>query len=153
MKIEYLSDYPEFAELAAQWLYNEFGKDIRPSLTYDKMLLAIQDAHKIKLPIRLVALVDNQCAGTISIVCNDLSCRTYTPWLAALYVDTPFRKNKIGEQLIERVKEIVKELGYSEVYLRTEFAGDYYKKRGWQHVETCIDDEFQLKTDVFKFIL
>jgi len=153
MKIEYLSDYSDFTEPVAQWLYDEFGKGIRPSLTHEKMLQAVRDTHKTKFPIRLIALENNQCVGTIAIVHNDLSCREYTPWLAALYVDPSFRKNKIGEQLVERVKDIVRDLGYNEIYLRTEFAGDYYRKRGWQHVETCVDDEYQLTTDVYKFIL
>ena len=149
-KIEYLTDYPSFTETVARWIYEEFIHGVRPGITFEKILEAVKNANKAKLPIRLIALVDGSCAGTVSIVSNDLRCRAYTPWLASLYVDPPYRKNKIGEQLVERVKEIAKELGYGELYLRTEFAGDYYRARNWAHVETCLDDEFQLKTDVFK---
>ena len=153
VKIEYLSDYPEYTQTVAKWLYNEFGRNIRPGLTPDKVLAKVQDTHKTKLPICLIALTDNKCVGTISIVINDLQCRTYIPWLASLYVDPAYRKNKIGALLVDRVKEIVKELGYSELYLRTEFAGDYYRARDWQYVEACLDDEYQLETNVFKFVL
>jgi len=62
--------------------------------------------QKTKLPIRLVAMENERCVGTVSIVQNDLDCRDYTPWLAVLYVDEFHRGNKIGEELIERVKQI-----------------------------------------------
>jgi N-acetylglutamate synthase-like GNAT family acetyltransferase len=81
-----------------------------------------------------------------------LSCRDYTPWLAAVYVDKAYRRNKIGEQLIDSAKIIAKELGYNELYLRTEQASHYYRKLGWQFIESC-EDDFNLKTDVFKFVL
>ena len=148
-KIEYLSDFPIFTEMVACWLYDEFIVGQRPGVTYENMLEAVKKSNKTELPVRLIALSDGNCAGTVSIVGNDLRCRSYTPWLASLYVRPPFRKNKIGEQLMERVKQIVRELGYDELYLRTEHTGDYYRQRNWQHVETCIDDEFQLETEVF----
>jgi len=116
------------------------------------VLLSVKSCHKKELPIRLIAKLDNKCVGTTAIVGNDLKCRDYTPWLAALYVDEQYRGIKIGEQLIARVKAIVKELGYNEVYLRTEHTSKYYRKLGWQFIESC-EDEFGLKPDVFKFML
>ena len=152
MKIEYLSDNIIFAEEVAEWLYNEFIKGIKTDRSYESVLSAVKNCSKTELPIRLVAIVNGKCAGTVSIVKNDLKCREYAPWLASLYVDKPFRKNKIGAQLIDRVKDIAKNLGCSELYLRTEHASGYYKKLGWQFIESC-DDDYNLKPDVFKFTL
>jgi len=152
MKIEYLADHLAFADDVATWIYNAFIKDVRDDLSYEQVLLAAKDCHKSQLPIRLIAIIDGACVGTVSIMQNDLKCRDYTPWLAALYVDEPFRKNGIGEALIDSVKRIVKDLGYHEVYLRTEHASDYYRKLGWAFIETC-DDHFNLRPDVFKFTL
>ena len=152
MKIEYLADHMVFAEDVAGKIYREFIENIRCGVSYEQVLSSIKNCNRTELPIRLIALADNKCAGTVSIVKNDLKCRGYTPWLAALYVDVPYRGNKIGEQLVERVKCIVRELGCDELYLRTEHTGDYYRKRGWQFVESCTD-EFNLDTEVFKFTL
>ena len=152
MKIEYLCDNIIFADDVAAWIYNEFIKGIKTDRSYESVLSAIKNCSKTELPIRLVAMADNKCVGTVSIVQNDLKCREYTPWLASLYVDVPFRKNKIGEQLIDRVKDIAKGLGYSELYLRTEHASGYYRRLGWQFVESC-DDDYNLKPDVFKLTL
>ena len=155
MRIEYLADNIVFAENVAGWIFNEFVKDIRQGITYEQVLESVKNCHKEKFPIRLIAIeeaVDEKCIGTVAIVQNDLKCRDYTPWLAALYVDAPFRRNSIGEQLIESAKSIVEEFGYNEIYLRTEHTSEYYRRLGWQFIESC-EDEFGLKPDVFKFIL
>ena len=150
MKIEYLADNMNFAEDVAKMIYNEFIKDIRQGISYEQVQKAVKDSNKTELPIRLAAIEDNKCAGTIALVENDLKNSTFTPWLAALYVEKEYRGKKIAEQLINKIINITKALGYNEIYLRTEHTSEYYRKRGWQFVETCTDEEFNLKTDVFK---
>jgi len=152
MQIEYLADHMNFTEQAVEWIYSEFFHGIRHGISYEQLLQSFSICHKTELPIRLVAIENERCVGTVSIVQNDLDCRDYTPWLAALYVDESHRGNKIGEELIERVKQITKELGYDELYLRTEYASNYYRRLGWQFIESC-DDHHNLKPDVFKVIL
>jgi len=152
MKIEYLADNIHLADDVAKKVYNEFVKGKKHDVDYDQVLQTAKNTHKTKLPIRLVALIDGKCVGTVSIVENDLKCRDYTPWLAALYVDEAHRGQKIGEKLIDCVKSVTADLGYAELYLRTEFASDYYRRLGWQFIEKC-DDNYNLKPDVFKFLL
>jgi len=149
LEIKYLSDNSVFTDVVAKWIYDEFIDGIREGVSYEKIVENFSKCQKDKLPVRLVAIVNGECAGTVSIEFNDLKCRDYTPWLSSLYVEKTFRGKKIGDQLIDRVKEIVKELGYSEVYLRTEHASEYYIKRNWEFVESCTD-EFGLEPDVFK---
>ena len=139
----------DFAEEVAGWLYNEFIKDIRLGISYEQKLASIKMCGKNELPIRLIALIDDKCVGTVSLVQNDLRGCDYTPWLASLYVDVPYRKQKIGEQLVERVKDITRELGYTELYLRTEHAGNYYRRLGWQYIGSQ-KDEFGLVPEIFK---
>lgn len=153
MKIEYLADHVNYADTAAKWIYDEFIKGIQANISYQDVLKRYQTGKKTELPVRFIALVDGQCAGTISLVKNDLKCREiYTPWLASLYVDKPFRSKKVAAQLIGRIKETAKDLGYSELYLRTENTGGYYKERGWLFVEHCTD-EYEVVADVFKMNL
>jgi len=149
MKIEYLCDSIEHAETAAKWIYDEFIHGIKTDRSYEDVVSGMKNCYRDKLPIRLVALQDNKCVGTIALVFNDLRCRSYTPWLASLYVEKSHRNRKIGEKLIERIQTITAELGYRELYLRTEHASGYYRKLGWEYVETC-DDDYNLKPDVFR---
>ena len=152
IKIEYLADNMHFAEEIAGWIYNEFIKDIRIGVTFEHVLAGVKGCKKIELPIRFAAKDGDKCAGTIAIVRNDLKCRNYTPWLASLYVGIPYRNNKIGERLVEKIKATAVELGYKELFLRTEHASGYYEKRGWQYVESCVD-EYNVYTNVFRFAL
>ena len=152
MVIRYLTDNIVFADVVAKWIYDEFFVGIRPGFSYEDILLNTRECYNDKFPIRLVAMEGDICVGTVSFVGNDLKCRDYTPWLSSLYVDEAYRCHKIGEQLVDRVKELAKGFGYNELFLRTEFASDYYRKRGWQYIESCVD-EFNLEPDVFKFLL
>jgi len=150
MEIAFLSEHMEFADTVARWVYDEFIQGIRDNLSYEDVLSSVRKCHADELPIRLIAVDGGACMGTVSIVRNDLKCRDYTPWLASLYVHPPFRNQRIGERLIGRVKDIVKDMGWPEVYLRTEHASAYYRRLGWQYVESC-EDEYGLRPDVFRF--
>ena len=152
MTIEYLADHITCAETAAKWIFDEFINGIKIDRTYETVLSSMKNCHKKELPIRLIAMIDGKCAGTVSLVSNDLKCRNYTPWLAGLYVDKALRNQKIGRTMIDRIKIISAELGYKELFLRTEHAGNYYRKLGWEYIETC-DDDYNLKPDVFKWKL
>jgi predicted N-acetyltransferase YhbS len=152
MQIEYLADNINYTETVADWIYTEFVKGIRDGITREHVFKSMQKSNKTELPIRLVAIESGRCVGTVSLVANDLKGRDYAPWLASLYVDSSCRGNGIGERLVERVKEIAKDLGYNELFLRTEHASDYYRRLKWQFVESCYD-EHNLYPDVFKFVL
>ena len=150
--IDNLNKHPELIPDVALDVYDTFIKDSINDTTYAQVLLAFYNCNENKLPVRMVAIVDNKCAGSVSLVENDLSCRNYTPWLASLYVDKDYRNQKIGERLIERVQTITTDLGYKELFLRTEHASGYYRKLNWEFIENCNDD-YNLKPDVFKFVL
>jgi len=152
MIIGHLEDYSAYREIVATWIYDEFIKGIKHDVSYERILSGVSISSKNGLPVRLVAIEGDRCVGTVTLTRNDLRHRDYTPWLAALYVDEAHRGKKIAERLIDRVKDVCLELGYDELYLRTEKAGGYYRKRGWQFVESC-EDDYGLVPDVFKFPL
>lgn len=152
LQIRYLCDNLHFADIVSSWIYNEFIKGVRDDLTLDDITARISKCNKDTLPIRFVAVLDGKCVGTVSLVKNDLKCRNYTPWLAALYVDQDYRGHGIAKKLISFAQNTAKRLKYKKLYLRTEHASGYYKKLGWQFVEKCSDD-FGLEPEVFKYIL
>ena len=152
MEIKNYADCPNHIKTATEWIYNEFIKDIRFGISYQQLSEMMSQSNVTSLPVRLIAVIDDVCIGTASLVKNDHSFLEYTPWLSALYVDPTYRGQKVAAKLIERVKEISKELGYKELYLRTEFASEYYRKRGWTFVESKLD-EHNLVPDVFKCAL
>jgi predicted N-acetyltransferase YhbS len=151
--IQYLSDYPEYIKNVSRWLYDEFIHKDNKDLEYEKFNSFFQNNSKTEFPIRLIVISDENCVGTATITENDFPKRqNYTPWLGGLYVDIPYRNTGIGQKLIEFVKRAVKDLGYAELYLVTENAGQYYKKIGWLFVETC-DNEFGRICEIYKYNL
>ena len=146
-----LPGYETHKETIAHWLYSEFIHNIRPGITFQDVLNRFTNPVPGTFPARFSAMDGSQCVGTASLVQNDLSFRDYSPWLASLFVDPKRRNEGIGRLLIEKVKETTWEMGYDTLYLRTEFAGAYYRKLGWIFVEQCAD-EFGLEPEVYRWV-
>lgn len=150
MNIELLAENPEYVNCVCSWIYNEFVAVNNPGYAFDKLLGFFGDTHKDKFPITYIALEEGICTGTVSIFENDLKNQNkLTPWLASLYVCPEYRKLKIAEKLIGAVVDKVKELGFDELYLRTEHAAGYYLKRGWEFVYKTLDTNNQ-ETEVYR---
>lgn len=151
-KIAYLADYPGYAGNVSHWLYDEFVHPDNEELEYEEFHTIFRNNSKTEFPIRLVALSDEKCVGTVTFIDNDFESKSYTPWLGGLYVDSAYRCCGIGGNLIEAVKQIARDLGYTEIYLNTEKAGQYYCKLGWKYVETCPNDNGRA-CEIYKYNL
>lgn len=149
MKIEYLCKFPQYIELVSEWIYSEFVIKSGSSMTLTQVKHYFKNTNSDKLPITLIAIIDEKCVGTISIFKNDLKTRQdLSPWLASLYVSSLYRGKGIGKKLILEVQAMVKELGYDAVYLRTEETSEYYIKNGWKYIIETVDEKGK-KTDIF----
>ena len=63
------------------------------------------------------------------------------PWLAAVFVDPEARKLGVGSALIDHVVNRSRELGYSEIFLYTDYQQQWYEKRGWTYTrDTLLND-------------
>ncbi|WP_233005500.1 GNAT family N-acetyltransferase [Exiguobacterium aurantiacum] len=150
MKIDFLSNRPDKIKEVSEIIYEEFVINTGSTMRYDDVLNHFSNTGTHAFPITLIALENEHCLGTVSIFENDLKSREmYGPWLASLYTKPECRNRGIGQKLIARTIDVVKELGFPELYLRTEHASVYYKKRGWAHVETVRLDSGE-EIDVFK---
>lgn len=83
-----------------------------------------------RLPLCLVALVDDELVGTVSLIDNDDPSRPHLhPWLAALVVVESHRRLRIGTALVEQLLERAAMLDYDAVYLGTD-APAFYARFG-----------------------
>ena len=63
------------------------------------------------------------------------------PWLAAVFVVPEARKLGVGSALIDHVVNRSRELGYSEIFLYTDYQQQWYEKRGWTYTrDTLLND-------------
>jgi len=53
------------------------------------------------------------------------------PWFSDVMILKEYRKKGYGKLLLEKGQEILKELGYTKIYVWTDQAPDFYKKLGF----------------------
>ena len=150
MEIDYLSNHPGFINEVSEMIYEEFVVKTGSKMKFEDIVNYFSNTKDNSFPITLVAIENEDCLGTVSIFENDLKIRTmYKPWLASLYTKPEYRGRGIAKMLIDKTIEVVKDLGFVDLYLRTEDASDYYINRGWTYLETVSDEKYE-KIDVFK---
>jgi len=146
--IDFLSNRPQHLLTVSRWIHDEWTHVTDPDL--QSQVRATQSwLNDDGLPLCLVALEGEQCVGTVSIFTDDLHSRQdLTPWLAALYVDAAHRNRGIGGALIERLLEVARGLGVRRLYLHTETASAYYRRKGWRFLFRTVNDRGE-ESDVF----
>ena len=141
--IDYLKNHPHLITTVSQWIFDEWGylTETDPSTQIAKTCLRLSDDT---IPLCIVALEDKQCVGTVSLYVDDLHTRPdLTPWLAALYVYADHRNRGVGGQLINRVLEVAHRFGVHRLYLHTETAEGYYRRKGWRSLFRTVNDRGQ----------
>ncbi|MBX0356808.1 GNAT family N-acetyltransferase [Halobacillus sp. Nhm2S1] len=150
MKIDYLTNHPEKIKDVSRMIFHAFVLESGSEKTFDEVVEYFSYTKQRKLPITLVALENGDCVGTVSLFEHDLEGReNYTPWLASLYTPPEHRGRGIGQELVGKTVKVCSDLGFDSVFLRTEDASEYYKRRGWTFVET-VSDKRNDRIDVFK---
>ena len=153
MEITTLFEKPYYYKEVSQMIYQEFVLGTSSKMTLEDVEHFFENTNVDKFPITFISVINNECVGTVSVFKNDYKERPqYSPWLACLYVKPQYRDQKIGQHLISHVLNHLKALNYIEVYLKTENASEYYKKRGWKLVE-FVNRPNSDTVDIFKYIL
>jgi len=98
-----------------------------------------------QLPQAFIAKLNNQLVATISL--TEEEGEVLQPWVSNLYVDPTHRKNGIGGFLMEMIIDVAKVRGFKEVYGWTNSKQEefYYRKRGWEVIETRENDVVIIK--------
>lgn len=124
--------------LAALW-YEQISRHWVPNASLERAKQnLIKHANDEKLPMTFVALDNDQPVGMASLRENDGIQADRTPWLGSLVVEPAYRKQKIGEQLIDVVKQRAALLGYPKLYLLAfdQAIPSWYKRLGWRSIGT-----------------
>ena len=137
IEIVFLADCKQHIPYLAQLGYEQISKHWNPHANIDRAIQNyVNHAHHEKLPLTLVALQNGQPIGMASLRENDGIQPQRTPWLGSLVVDPAFRKQRVGELLIDAIKQQASNRGYKKLYL---LAFDltipqWYAKLGWKSI-------------------
>lgn len=139
IEIKLLADCQQYIPYLAELWYEQIGKQWVPNASIEQAKQKfILHANTNKLPMTFVATDNNQPIGMASLRVNDGIQPHLTPWLGGLIVDPNYRQQKIGEQLINSVKQQAALFGYKQLYLLAfdPTIPNWYKKLGWKSIGT-----------------
>lgn len=141
LEIKLLTECKIHIPVLAKLWYEEISKHWVPNSSIERATQnLIEHANENKMPMTFVALYNDKPVGMASLRENDGIQPGVTPWLGTLIVDPNYRKQKIGEALIDRVNYQAKKMGYETIYLlafdRT--IPEWYEKLGWKKIGTDV---------------
>ena len=143
--IEYLADHVELIPLMAEWFELEWPEWYGPDKGEDARRDLLDASRKDALPIGLVAFLGNEPVGIARLKTDSIPThRHLTPWATAGLVKLEYRRGGIGTQLLVRLEETAKSLGYPVLYCSTARAASLLDRCGWTFRErTMLDGEEQ----------
>jgi predicted N-acetyltransferase YhbS len=142
-----LTDRPDMAPAAAEWLLDAFRHDLSPS--HDELVakLLAQKAPEETF----ILLADDVPVGTASLVTNDLPSRPdLTPWLASVLVRPQFRGKGYGAPLVRRVEAAATASAVPALWLYTWSAEPLYARLGWERVGLERDSDRNIEVVLMK---
>ncbi len=152
MRFEPIYDHPEHRALLAQWMYDEFCREDRPSVSLSDMVEKMKSRVNA-FPYTFVALEGETPIGTVTLYENDLKGEAFTPWMGSLVVAPEYRGVGYGRALIAYICGFARGMGYDTIYLRTEHTAGYYEALGWEFVKRTTDPVYDLECDVYRLEL
>jgi GNAT superfamily N-acetyltransferase len=148
LKIDYLKNHPQHLKTIVYWVYNEWWKYKSEYSFGDVVELYKELLNDNRLPIAIVALIDNVPVGSALICETDPDIKMdVTPWLEGVFVIEQFRKMGVAKTLVQRIETIAAELDFQELYLSTHLT-NFYEKLGWNRVLLLDNNDTLFKKQV-----
>jgi N-acetylglutamate synthase-like GNAT family acetyltransferase len=95
---------------------------------------------------------DDDCAseliGTFSLTQKDIpNNEDFSPCLSNLFVSEKYRRQKIGEALVNYAKQQAQNFGFEKIYLYTtdKTVHLWYEKLGWKIIKEDVIGKFDIK--------
>jgi N-acetylglutamate synthase-like GNAT family acetyltransferase len=131
LKITHLFQHPQFIEPVAKMIYNEFWRDVIDGMSTDDLIAHLQGANDADhIPLCLIALHDEELAGTVNLIENDNAARSHLrPWLAAMVVSEDQRGHGVGTKLVTALLTEARRMRIPALYFGTD-GPDFYERIG-----------------------
>ncbi len=147
MVVSDLRDAPHFFDAVADRVWRAWWEPHGFPLEHIAGLLQASLADDAE-PLCLVAHAGDRFVGTASVIASDLEERPdLTPWVAAVWVDPPFRGAGIGGDIVLKAAQAALDTGAEAVHLCA-LSGKraFYERLGWRLYETDVGED---RLDVF----
>ena len=144
IKVVNLADDTKYVEEVSTWAWEQWSK--ASGIKLEEIIYRTKHSLcKDRVPQVLIAKLNDELVGTVSIWYNDLPARQdLTPWLATLYIKKEYRGKGLGTFMQKKCVELAKELGYKKIYLMTDHE-NYYERTGWVFLGLAPDKGHQTR--------
>ena len=143
--IAFLVDHPDAIPTLTSWFQAQWPDYYARRTPAEIAQDFCAEAKRGGLPVRLVAFVDGELAGTITLreeATNKLP--GYSPALGGLFVAERHRGRGIGTELIRAAMDLAREQGFGTLYTATVAARGIVERLGWALVRTVWEEDEQL---------
>jgi GNAT superfamily N-acetyltransferase len=136
-----LRQRPEFFDAVADRIWRGWWKPRDFPLSYISGRLQ-ENMNAQAIPFALVAHEGTTFLGTSSVIASDLEdLPQYTPWVAAVWVDSEYRGRRVGRELVAQAVNDVFALGIGRVYLcAPQPRRNFYLRQGWLPIRENVGD-------------
>lgn len=85
------------------------------------------------------AVLNDKIVGMTSLLKTDYyPLPEIYPWVSCVFVEKPYRGQRISEKLIDAANRYAKEQGFTKTYIPTEYAG-LYERYGYEYVKNIVN--------------
>ncbi len=145
IEIAFLVDYPETIPTLVQWFCAQWSEYYAERTPMDIAQDFYAEANRNGLPVRLIAFMDGELAGTITLREHAIwDLPEYRPGLGGLLVKERHRGCGIGTELVKAGMNLAHEQGYIRVYATTVAASGILERLGWRLVQKVLHGDEQL---------
>ncbi len=149
IEIKYLADCPEYINIIAEWLYEEFGRYHHADSKENRVKRLKSYCNKHILPITFTASYKSNPIATASLLKQNMDSHPeLSPWLASVYTLSDFRNRGIAKLLINHVIKKACELNFEHLFLFTDEFAAYYNKFGWETI--LVEEYYQERVSLMK---
>jgi predicted N-acetyltransferase YhbS len=133
MHIDYLARHLHHLSTLAAWHHAQWGYLHPGETVMDRSARLRRQAQTDAMPLAVVALQGGQPLGSASLVQHDMDTHPeWSPWLASVYVASPYRRQGIGTALVERIVGEARRMDVERMYLFTPDRASFYRQLGWK---------------------
>ena len=147
IELDYIDE--TYINIITDWLYNWWGKE--SNWSREKVYNYVKNSCSKKiLPKTFIYVEDNILKGVCMLSYYDVDIRPdIYPWLINMYVDIPYRNNKVCDTLVKYSINYLKNNSFKEVYIYTTHSS-LYEKYGFKKIEDLRTFEDDITYNLYK---
>ena len=154
ISIALLTDHPHLIPTVGEMRWKEWGHPPEPERLEWWVEVTAREAGRDELPVTWVAIDEvGQAVGAVGLGEFDIEeRRDRSPWVLGMIVVVQRRGLRIGARLMEELEAGARQLGYSQVWVATDEAVDFYQKCGWEVTEVIRRPSGELMSILTKLV-